>query len=91
MWVPAYDAGGQVRPGAWVAEDTGLLDLAGWPNGMRVVVRKERAHPAHSCGSPTLAAIASPASPQTPKRPYLGAPVPRWSPAPCGLADDQAD
>jgi hypothetical protein len=28
VWEPAYDAGGQVRPGAWVAELTGLLDLA---------------------------------------------------------------
>ena len=26
-----------------------------------------------------------------PERPYLGAPVPKWSPAPSGLADDQAD
>jgi hypothetical protein len=45
VWEPAYDAGGQVRPGAWVAEITGLLDLAGWPKGMRVIVRKERPHP----------------------------------------------
>ena len=28
VWEPAYDAGGQVRPGAWVAELTGLLDLS---------------------------------------------------------------
>ena len=33
VWEPAYDAGGQVRPGAWVAELTGLLDLAGWRPG----------------------------------------------------------
>jgi Transposase DDE domain group 1 len=26
-------------------ELTGLLDLAGWPAGMRVIVRKERPHP----------------------------------------------
>jgi hypothetical protein len=45
VWEPAYDAGGQVRPGAWVAELTGLLDLAGWPAGMRVIVRRERPHP----------------------------------------------
>jgi hypothetical protein len=44
-WAPAYDAGGQVRPGAWVAEITGTLDLANWPAGMRVIVRKERPHP----------------------------------------------
>jgi hypothetical protein len=45
VWEPAYDAGAQVRPGAWVAELTGLLDLAGWPEGMRVIVRRERPHP----------------------------------------------
>lgn len=45
VWEPAYDAGGQVRPGAWVAELTGLADLSGWPEGMRVIVRKERPHP----------------------------------------------
>ena len=45
IWEPAYDAGGQVRPGAWVAELTGLADLSGWPEGMRVIVRKERPHP----------------------------------------------
>jgi hypothetical protein len=45
VWESAYDAGGQVRPGAWVAELTGLLDLSSWPEGMRVIVRKERPHP----------------------------------------------
>jgi hypothetical protein len=42
---PAYDSDGQVRDGAWVAEVTGLLDLTGWPKGMRVIARKERPHP----------------------------------------------
>jgi len=45
VWEPAYDAGGQARPGAWVAELTGLLNLSGWPEGMRVIVRRERPHP----------------------------------------------
>jgi Transposase DDE domain group 1 len=45
IWEPSCDADGQVRPGAWVAELTGLLDLTGWPAGMRVIVRKERPHP----------------------------------------------
>jgi hypothetical protein len=45
VWQPAYDAGGQVRPGVWVAELTGLLDLTGWPAGMRMIVRKERPYP----------------------------------------------
>jgi len=44
-WTPAYDADGQARPGAWVAEVTGLFDLTGWPAGMRLIVRKERPHP----------------------------------------------
>jgi hypothetical protein len=44
-WTPAYDADRQVRPGAWVAELTGLFDLSSWPPGMRLIVRKERPHP----------------------------------------------
>ncbi len=43
-WTPAYDADGQVRPGAWVTELTGLFDFSGWPPGMRLIVRKERPH-----------------------------------------------
>jgi hypothetical protein len=46
VWAPTYDADRQVRDGAWVAEVTGLLALSTWPKGMRVVVRKERPHPA---------------------------------------------
>jgi hypothetical protein len=44
-WTPAYDADRQVRPGAFVAEVTGLFDLSAWPPGMRLIVRKERPHP----------------------------------------------
>jgi hypothetical protein len=47
-WIPAVDAAGELREGAEVAELTGLLpDLAaaGWPAGMRVIVRRERPHP----------------------------------------------
>ncbi|MCW2901700.1 MAG: transposase [Streptosporangiaceae bacterium] len=44
-WELAYDADGQIRPGAWVAELTGMFDLSGWPPGMRLIVRKERPHP----------------------------------------------
>ncbi|MEO6996610.1 MAG: transposase, partial [Terracoccus sp.] len=36
---------GQVREGAWVADVTGLLNLASWPAGMRVIIGKERPHP----------------------------------------------
>src|SRR5208282_3927188 len=40
-----YDAEGEVRPGAWIAEITGMLDLPSWPKGIRIIVRKERPHP----------------------------------------------
>jgi hypothetical protein len=45
VWTPALDTDGGVRAGGDVAELTGLLDLAGWPPGMRVLVRCERPHP----------------------------------------------
>jgi len=45
VWAPALDAHDAIRDGAWVAELTGLLDLTGWPAGMRVIVREERPHP----------------------------------------------
>jgi hypothetical protein len=48
VWTPAIEADGNPRDGAEVAELTGLLpDLAaaGWPAGMRVIVRRERPHP----------------------------------------------
>jgi hypothetical protein len=44
-WSPAINADGGVRDGAQVAELTGLLALTGWPDGMRVIVRRERPHP----------------------------------------------
>jgi len=44
-WTSAYDGGGQVRDGAWVADITGMPDLSSWPAGMRVIVRRERPHP----------------------------------------------
>ena len=45
VWTPAYDADRKPRDGAWVAELTDLLNLEGWPKGMRVIIRKERPHP----------------------------------------------
>jgi Transposase DDE domain group 1 len=50
-WTPAYDTDDPepgdagLREGAWVVDATGVLDLAGWPADMRVIVRKERPHP----------------------------------------------
>ena len=45
VWTPAMDADGDVRDGGDVAELTGLLDLTGWPEGIRVILRRERPHP----------------------------------------------
>jgi hypothetical protein len=44
-WQPTLVADGEPRDGAAVVELTGLLDLARWPAGMRVIVRRERPHP----------------------------------------------
>ena len=44
-WAPATDTDGGVRDGAWVAEVTDLVDLTAWPDGSRLIVRKERPHP----------------------------------------------
>jgi hypothetical protein len=39
---PAVEPDGEIREGAWVAELAGDC-LKGWPKGMRLIVRKERA------------------------------------------------
>jgi hypothetical protein len=44
-WVCALDQDGSQRPNGQVAEITEQLDLTGWPDGSRVLVRRERAHP----------------------------------------------
>jgi hypothetical protein len=44
-WTPAYDSDGKQRDGAWVAEVTDLVDLTAWPQGTRLILRKERPHP----------------------------------------------
>jgi len=44
-WQSAIDAGGEVREGAQVAELTDRVDLSAWPEGTRLIVRRERPHP----------------------------------------------
>ena len=44
-WTPALDARGQPREDAALVEITGMLDLDGWPPGMRVIARREPIHP----------------------------------------------
>jgi hypothetical protein len=44
-WHPAIQTDGELRDGAWVAEATGMINLDGWPEGSRLILRKERPHP----------------------------------------------
>lgn len=44
-WLPALDPDAQAREGAWVAELSDRVDLSSWPQGTRLIVRKERPHP----------------------------------------------
>jgi hypothetical protein len=49
MWRPAINTDGTGRDGAQVIELTGLVYLDAWPAGTRLIVRRERHHPAPSC------------------------------------------
>lgn len=44
-WYPAIDTDGNIRDGAWVTEATANIDLSAWPDGARLILRKERPHP----------------------------------------------
>ena len=44
-WYPAITADGGIGDGAWVAEVTDLVELANWPAGTRLTLRKKRPHP----------------------------------------------
>jgi hypothetical protein len=44
-WIPAVDGNGSRRDGAEVVEITDLVELSGWPEGTRLIVRRERPHP----------------------------------------------
>ena len=44
-WQSAIDGEGEVRNGASVTELTDDVDLSAWPEGTRLIVRRERPHP----------------------------------------------
>jgi hypothetical protein len=44
-WVAALDADGNEQTNGEVAEITNLVDLTAWPQGSRLIVRRERPHP----------------------------------------------
>ncbi|MBV9026839.1 MAG: IS1380 family transposase [Streptomycetaceae bacterium] len=47
-WTAALDARGEPREDAALVEVTDLLDLDGWPEGLRVIVRREPVHPRYA-------------------------------------------
>jgi hypothetical protein len=44
-WQSAIDQDGQQRDGAWVTELTGQVNVPDWPEGTRLICRRERPHP----------------------------------------------
>jgi hypothetical protein len=44
-WLPAIDADRELRDGAEIAEITHLVDLHAYPEGTRMIARRERPHP----------------------------------------------
>ena len=44
-WVPALDQDGSERANGEIAEITDMVDLSSWPEGARLIVRRERPHP----------------------------------------------
>ncbi len=44
-WTKAVNADGAGRDGAWVIELSDLVDLSEWPEGTRLICRRERPHP----------------------------------------------
>jgi len=45
LWHPDLEQDGSLRDPAAVAELTGMVDLAGYPDNTRIIVRRERPHP----------------------------------------------
>ncbi len=67
-WAPALRQDGNERDGAWVAEITDRLEFYDWPPGSRVIVRRERPHPARNCHCSTPSrACATRSWPPTPR------------------------
>ena len=88
-WRPAIRQDGEPREGAWVAELTNQLDLTRWPDGTRVLVRRERPHPGAQLsftdhdGHRFLATLTDlPGSPLELERATAPAPAPRTASAP---------
>ena len=44
-WRPAINADGDTRDGAWVTELTDQVNLEDWPEGTRLICRREHPHP----------------------------------------------
>ena len=72
-WRAAVDGDGTEREGAQVTELTDHLDLSTWPEGTRLIVRRERPIPAPSPRSSTARPITA-TPPSSPTRPLRTSP-----------------
>jgi hypothetical protein len=86
VWTDAIDADGGHRDGAGLAEITGVLParaLAGYPSGVRVIVRRERRIPERSSTrSKRPTAGTTPRSPPTPASGNSPTSTPATAPTP---------
>jgi hypothetical protein len=78
-WVPALDQDGSARTNGEVAEITDQVDLSAWPEGSRLIVRRERPHPGSAAVVHRPRRLPLPSDPHRPNRPghrRLGVPSP---------------
>ena len=73
-WTPAVEPDGQVRDGAEVCELTGWVDVGNWPEGTRVLCRREDAHPGRAAALHRPQRPPLPGLPDRPGRPRPGRP-----------------
>ncbi|GHA70072.1 hypothetical protein GCM10010372_81660 [Streptomyces tauricus] len=85
VWHPALDQDGTLRAGASVAELTGTVDLAGYPDGTCIIVRRERPHPGAQLSLSTRTRACGTRSSSPTHRSPAGAPPSFWRSATAGM------
>ncbi len=68
-WVPALDQDGIERENGEVCEITDMVDLSAWPEGSRLIVRRERPHPGAQLSLHRPRRLPLPSDPHRPDRP----------------------
>jgi len=79
----AIETDGSIRDGAWVVELADLVDPSAWPEGTRLIMRRERPHPE----VPRTDSSAEMVDQSTPDSILaVGSTTPRcWCKPPCGV------